>query len=156
MKQLISTYKLTERASTGLYSWVTNGEIIVLGKYEEGETFAGGDRLSMGIMASNELVKPKFDGKIVICEGDRFSNSTFLRDFNPIIIKIRGDGAAGRKNRESQQTERHIKSILTRVNNILPDHTVNDSSEAFALLKSEIANPILTNTNRPGTQTGLF
>lgn len=155
MKQLISYFELTINKSEGLYNWVTNGNIIVLGKYD-GTVFEGGDRLSMGVMSSNNQVKEIFKDKIVISEGDRFTNSTFISFFNPVIIKIKGDGAWGRKNRGSQQTERHIKSITSRVNNILPDITVNNSEEAFNTLVKQILNPTINTENRAGKQESLF
>lgn len=114
------------------------GAVCILGKYE-GEIFDGSDRLSMGIMADNVNVVAILSGaRFVICEGDRFTNSTFVRDFDPTVIRINGDGKVGRGLRGSEQTDRHIKAIGTRVANMHFDAEVNNSAECLALL-SEVA-----------------
>lgn len=120
--------------ATGLYSYLKKDGYIILGKYD-GSVFQGSDKLSMAIMTHNEKVRPVFEAaRMVVGEGDRFTNSTFIKDFVPTIIKITGDGVAGRAKRGSQQTERHLKSITTRVENITPDWEVADSTECLKLL----------------------
>lgn len=139
MKQLISQFGLVDKRSAGLYTWQEGIELAVLGNYD-GTLFEGGDKLSMGIMGSNKLALESLKDKTVIAEGDRFTNSTFIAAFNPYIIRIKNNGAEGRKLRGSEQTERHIKSIQTRVNNISFDKMVEDSSEAFIFIKDLIEN----------------
>lgn len=155
MKRLIDEFKLTMKAQLGLYHWVTNGKVIVLGKYD-GDTFEGSDRLSMSVMTSNAEVKPKFEDKIVIAEGDRFTNSTFIKEFNPVIIRINGDGSEGRLKRGTNQSDRQIKSMTTRVKNTLANVTVNNYDEAFTLLKAELYQPTLVPTPPAGAQSDLF
>lgn len=111
---------------------------MLLGKYD-GTVFEGSDRLSMSIMADNAKIKPVFaEARIVVAEGDRFTNSTFIRNFEPHIVKIEGDGAIGRLKRGSSQTERHIKSITTRVTNMPAHVTVKDSQACLDYLLDQI------------------
>ena len=137
MKALIEHYKVEKRLKLGKFYFHTNGEIVILGKYD-GSTFEGTDKLSMAIMADLDLFLCSFGDKTIITEGDRFTNSTFINNAKPIIIKILGDGAAGRLKRQSTQSERHIKSISTRVNNIIPTFEVENSTEALILIKNLI------------------
>ena len=73
--------------------------------------------------------------KIAIFEGDRFTNSKFIDKADPIIVRVNGDGAKGRLKRGSQQSERQIKTIKTRVNNIVAHHYVDDSNRAYNLIQ---------------------
>jgi hypothetical protein len=125
---------------TGLYSYLKKDGVILVGKYD-GSVFEGSDKLSMAVMTSNDKIKPVFAAaKTVVCEGDRFSNGTFIKEFSPFIIRILGDGSAGRIKRGSSQTERHLKSITTRVENIKPDMEVQNSKECFEYILGVIKN----------------
>ena len=75
---------------------------------------------------------------IILSEGDRFTNSTFINKFNPYIIKISNNGEFGRNLRNSNQSERHIKSIDTRIKNIKENIIVKNSNEAFNVIKKLI------------------
>jgi hypothetical protein len=80
-------------------------------------------------------------GKVIIMEGDRFTNRRALESAEPTIIKIMGDGLAGRVKRGSNQSERQLKSITTRVGNIPMkegDFTVTDSAKAMEVLSKLI------------------
>lgn len=140
MKKLIEYFNISNvyNYKTGLYNYLKKDDVIIVGKYE-GNVFDGSDRLSMSVMKDNKLIKPVFEqAKYVFLEGDRFTNSTFIEEFKPFIIKIEGDGYEGRVKRGSTQTERHIKSITTRVNNIKYDKAVNSSEECFNYIINEI------------------
>jgi deoxyadenosine/deoxycytidine kinase len=52
-------------------------DLFVLGKYEEGETFAGTDRLSMAVQPMAEEFALKTQSNILF-EGDRIFNQSFL------------------------------------------------------------------------------
>lgn len=137
MTKLLDEYN-TKKASFKLFRFNIDLEkkIAILGVYD-GKTFQGSDRLSMAIMKDAEefrKVKEK-NNFTIISEGDRFTNKTFIDLFNPIIIKIKDDGSVGRKLRNSNQTERQIKSIQTRVKNINSDYQVQNSNEALQLIK---------------------
>lgn len=138
MLRLIEMFKEPVKAKCGMFRFVLDkpSNTCILGKYDGG-TFQGSDRLSMAVMKDCEQFKSvqQSTGMRVICEGDRFTNSTFIAQFNPTIVKIKDDGSRGRLLRGSSQTERHIKSIATRVQNIKPDIEVNSSSEALTLIQ---------------------
>jgi len=133
MKQLLrednKTYKL------GMYSFHETDKYIVVGKYDN-STFEGSDKLSMAVMRDlpRMLSYIKSRKKIAVFEGDRFTNSKFIEKAEPLIIRIKGDGQLGREKRGSNQTERHLKSITTRVNNINAHQTTANSLEAINYL----------------------
>lgn len=139
MNQLIDYFGIDRRTcgyKTGLYQYLMKDGIVILGRYV-GAIFDGSDKLSMAIMKDNEKVQPIFrNAKLVIGEGDRFTNNTFIQAFKPQILKIKGDGEAGRLKRGTKQTERQIKSITTRVNNINAHFEFENSSECFNYIKS--------------------
>jgi len=132
MKQIISKKQLKLNAKFGMIRFKTDKELCVLGNYD-GQTFEGSDRLSMAVARDFGKFKKLVDKNnfLIICEGDRFTNRTFIETFNPYIIKIKDNGEQGRKLRGSNQTERHIRAIQTRVNNITHTKEVEDSSEAL-------------------------
>lgn len=112
-------------------------QVAILGKYD-GSTFQGSDRLSMAVMRDCErLAKFQAAKQIrIIAEGDRFTNRNFIAIMKPIIIKILDDGSNGRTIRGSTQTERQIKSIQSRVSNIVAHYNVANSTEALELIKN--------------------
>lgn len=96
----------------------------------------------MAIMKDNlpaKLALGAYD--VVIAEGDRFTNSTFINDFKPYVLRIKGNGVEGRLKRGSNQTERHLKSMTTRVNNVEHDLAFENSTECLTWLIKQIANP---------------
>lgn len=144
MKQLIDESKRWgnyEQKQVGLYRWQENQMVSFLGVWD-GSMFEGSDRLSMAVMADNNLVKDKFTSEVVVADGDRFTNSKFIESFNPIIVRIKGDGIEGRKKRGSNQTDRHLQAIATRVKNIQPHFEVEDSTEGFNFIFDRISRGI--------------
>ena len=145
MKNIIMQHGLNLKAKTKLIHFRTNKKICVLGNYD-GSVFEGGDKLSMAVSLDFENFKKISDREnfIVICEGDRFMNKNFIKTFRPFIIKIEDGGEIGRKVRGSNQTERHLSAIRTRVNNIKENKLVKNSNEALSLI-----NQIINEKNRP-------
>jgi hypothetical protein len=139
MKELIAEFKPYESKQIGLYRWIEHPKVSFLGVWD-GSMFEGSDRLSMAVMADNWLVKDKFSSEVVIADGDRFTNSKFIESFDPIIVRIKGDGVSGRAKRGSNQTSRHLQAIATRVRNITPHFEVEDSADAFNFLMERIRN----------------
>jgi GTPase SAR1 family protein len=138
MNELLKNVLDTKKAKVGLNSFRIDEikKVLILGIYD-GTTFEGSDKLSMGVMADVDKLKA-IQGKhnlTIIAEGDRFTNATFIKKFNPFIIKISDLGEVGRLKRNSSQSERHIKSILTRVTNIKENILVNNSSDALEIIK---------------------
>ena len=139
MKNIIKTLDLTLKAKIGLVVFQTNKKIAVLGNYD-GSMFEGSDRLSMAVMSDAPKIKTLRDKHrmTIVAEGDRFTNKTFIVALTPLIVRIRDKGEQGRITRNSNQSERHIKSIQTRVDNIAADHEVENSTEALELIKTLI------------------
>ena len=111
MKRLIHSLKCNKREKLGKFYYHTNGEIIILGRYDN-STFEGSDKLSRAVLGDLTLFKSIHGEKLVIAEGDRFTNSKYLYEMNPTIIKILDTGELGRAIRKSNQTNRHSKRFL--------------------------------------------
>jgi len=140
MKELLKLLN-TKKAKIGLNVFRIDEQkkIIVLGIYDD-SLFEGSDKLSMAVMKDSDKLKSIQDKNkfIILSEGDRFTNATFINKFNPYIIKISNNGEFGRKLRNSNQSERHIKSIDTRIKNIKENIIVKNSDEAFNVIKKLI------------------
>lgn len=137
MQELIQHYILSYRKKIGKIYYHTDNNIIVLGKYD-GSMYQGSDKLSMSVMTDVDAFIQHTKDNIIIAEGDRFTNSKFIAKAKPFIIKITDDGVVGRLRRNSTQSERHLKSIQTRVSNIISDANVINSIEALELIKTII------------------
>lgn len=143
MKELIKKFKLNTPGKVGMFYFHRNENVVCLGKYD-GSTFEGSDKLSMAIMSDvksfHKYAKDK--NATVFCEGDRFMNETFVKEFNTNlwVVHITNDGKEGRKKRKSAQTERHLKSISTRVKNFSKraKFTCIDSKQALKTICDNI------------------
>jgi broad-specificity NMP kinase len=108
-------------------SYNQENDLYLLGKYQEGETFAGTDRLSMA-------VQPKLQEWIqhhncnIIFEGDRVFNQSFLEfcmnlpdtELVVIYLKTPQDILEQRyKDRGSDQSEKFLRGRETKYSNIL-------------------------------------
>lgn len=134
MKELIGLRPTPFTA--GLIKGLESSGTLYLGVYD-GSTFEGSDKLSMAVAKDFDLLQSLQDSLKfnIVCEGDRFTNSKFIEMFSPIIVKINGDGAEGRRKRGTIQSERHIKSIKTRVDNIKPTYQADNSKQALEIIK---------------------
>ena len=135
MKKLIEQYETTSKGKLGKVNFNLNEtkNIYILGNYD-GTMYEGSDKLSMAVASDFQLLYHymlTIENPIVICEGDRFTNKTFLQTFKPTIIKIKGDGETGRLIRNSSQSERQLKSIATRISNIKEHIAFEDSNETL-------------------------
>lgn len=157
MKQLIEYIGSMKPEQIGLYHLVQNPVrgVAILGKYD-GTVFEGGDRLAMNIMSDNAKVKLFLDNYITIAEGDRFTNNTYINFFKPTVLRIKGDGAEGRAKRGSEQTERHIKSMTTRVSNITPHFEFINSEHCYKFIINELNGRLRYDMPYIDTQTSLF
>ena len=101
-----------------------NGNIRVLGKYEEGETFSGTDRLSMAVAPKAiEWISTQPD-ELIVGEGDRLNNAGFFEacgDNLTIIHLTVSDEERERryKERGSDQSEKFIQTTRTKCANII-------------------------------------
>ena len=93
MKEFMSRHDGWERErATELLDTHVSGNIRVLGKYEEGETFSGTDRLSMAVAPKAIEWISKTPDEVIIGEGDRLNNKAFFEKAKELgelhIIKL--------------------------------------------------------------------
>ena len=126
----------------GRYSESEEFKVNIVGKYD-GSMFEGYDRLAMNVSSSlPQYFEETADSNYNVFEGDRFSNGKFIERYNPLVLKILGDGKEGREKRGSSQSERQIKSITTRVGNINADFEFNNSTEAFEFISKYMSDVV--------------
>ena len=135
MKRLIERFNLCILGRVGLIYFHRNEKVLVTGVYN-GSTFEGSDRLSMAVMASVPKLKAYLEEhpRVVVSEGDRFMNATYMAAMLPYVVRITDTGEEGRKKRGSNQSDRQIKSIATRVAKVRADIEVVDSNEALKVI----------------------
>lgn len=102
-------------------------DLYVLGKYEDGEVFAGTDRLSMAVQpVAQEFVTETTSN--ILFEGDRIFNQSFLEfsmelkdvDLQVVYLKVPNDTLKQRyADRGSDQSETFLKGRATKYNNLL-------------------------------------
>jgi len=99
----------------------------IFGKYEEGEVFAGTDRLSMAVQP-NAVEFLKSTQSNIIFEGDRLFNQSFLEvimglpntDLQIVYLTAPQSTLESRYNdRGSEQSEKFLKGRETKYNNLL-------------------------------------
>jgi len=124
MKRFMKQYDWTPHRPIDLLDSHISGNIRVLGKYEEGETFSGTDRLSMAVSPrAVEFIQSKPD-EVIIGEGDRLNNKTFLsacgEDLTIIHLEVDDETRERRyKERGSNQSEKFIQTVRTKVSNVI-------------------------------------
>lgn len=101
-----------------------NGNFRVLGKYEEGETFSGTDRLSMAVAPKAIEWISTQPNELILGEGDRLNNAGFFEacgDSLTIIHLTVSDAERERryKERGSDQSEKFIQTTRTKCANIV-------------------------------------
>lgn len=114
---------------------------VILGKYEEGEVFAGTDRMSMAVQP--EAVKfldftAKNGTNAVIFEGDRLTNQSFLEhciatyDTTVLYLDVDAEERERRyKERGSNQSEQFIKGRVTKYANLRTNFDIMMATEEF-------------------------
>jgi len=112
----------------------------ILGKYEDGETFAGTDRLSMAVQpAAQEFVAGTKSN--VLFEGDRIFNQSFLefcmalpnRDLQVVYLKVPDAMLKERyAERGSDQSETFLKGRATKYSNLLSNFELMSYITEFA------------------------
>ena len=140
MKRLIGHLSVQpEYDAYKLVPYLRKDNVYILGKYEEGETFAGTDRMSMAVQpeAVKFLASLPSDS-VVLYEGDRLFNSSFLEHCNDNydlhIIYLKTDKSVREdryKERGSNQNETWLQGRETKVANILTNMTLLFVIESF-------------------------
>jgi broad-specificity NMP kinase len=108
-------------------SYNSDRDLYVLGKYDEGETFAGTDRLSMAVQPPLQEWIASHNGNILF-EGDRVFNQSFLEfcmglpntELHVVYLKAPQSMLEQRyKDRGSDQSEQFLRGRETKYSNIL-------------------------------------
>jgi uridine kinase len=111
----------------------------ILGKYDEGETFSGTDRMSMAVQPEAvKFLASLHKDSVVLFEGDRLFTSTFLEhcvnNYNTDIIYLETDKAVRQeryKERGSNQNETWLQGRETKIANILTNMTLMFNTVKF-------------------------
>ena len=127
-------------------------DLYVLGKYEEGETFAGTDRLSMSVQPPlQEWVSSTTSN--ILFEGDRVFNQSFLEfcmnlpdtALHIVYLNAPKELLEQRyKDRGSNQSEVFLKGRATKYNNILSNFELMPYTTEFSNTTFEEQSIVLT------------
>ena len=106
---------------TGHYIQELN--LFILGRYDSDDTFCGTDKLSMSVQPDFMAFINKYDDMNILYEGDRLFNIKSLDEANKthdliVYIVETYDTEDRHKKRNDSQSEKFIKSRITKVNNI--------------------------------------
>lgn len=126
-------------------------DLYVLGKYEEGETFAGTDRLSMAVQPiAQEFVKETTSN--ILFEGDRIFNQSFLEfcmglndtQLEIVYLTAPKDILEQRyADRGSNQSETFLKGRATKYSNLLSNFELMPYTTEFVNTNLEEQGKIL-------------
>ena len=117
----------TEPAKLVSASYNTERDLYILGKYEDGEVFAGTDRLSMAVQPNLQEWIQTHNCNILF-EGDRVFNQSFLEfcmglpdtELQVVYLKTTKDVLEQRyKDRGSDQSEQFLRGRETKYSNLL-------------------------------------
>jgi len=126
MKKFMEGKEWTPHTPVKLVQGYTSGNMMLLGKYEEGEVFCGTDRLSMAVQPAVIEYLEGTPAPIVIFEGDRLNSVSFFEackkaghEVRIIILNVSDEIREQRyKDRGSDQSEKFIKGRFTKVKNV--------------------------------------
>ena len=111
-----------------LFPCEKRGEILVIGRYPEGETFGGTDRISYGAISKfRDFIDQEAPKHIhIFLEGDRFFRSKDIEwlvenhDAKVFILTVSGDEEKRRHmERQDTQTEKWLQGRRSQINNIM-------------------------------------
>jgi broad-specificity NMP kinase len=117
----------TEPAKLVSASYNTERDLYILGKYEDGEVFAGTDRLSMAVQPNLQEWIQTHNCNILF-EGDRVFNQSFLEfcmglpdtELQVVYLKTSKEVLEQRyKDRGSDQSEQFLRGRETKYSNLL-------------------------------------
>lgn len=127
MKKFMENFDNWEQQRVGqLTDTHVSGSIRVLGKYEEGQTFSGTDRLSMAVSPDAIQFIKSHPEETIYGEGDRLNTKGFFEACgeNLTIIHLTvSDEERERRyiERGSNQPEKFIQTVRTKVKNIVEE-----------------------------------
>ncbi len=129
MREFMSDRDWVEDKPIDLLDSHVSGDLRVLGKYEDGQTFAGTDRLSMAVVPKAiEFLLSCSEGTVIF-EGDRLSSIKLLNaakddgwDLKVLHVFVSDEERERRyKERGSNQDEKFINGRKTKVKNIVEE-----------------------------------
>jgi broad-specificity NMP kinase len=147
-KQFIST----EPAKLVSASYNGERDLYILGKYEEGETFAGTDRLSMAVQPNLQEWIQTHNCNILF-EGDRVFNQSFLEfcmglpdtELIVVFLKAPKDILEQRyKDRGSDQSEQFLRGRETKYSNLMSNFELMPYITEFANTNLEEQGKVLS------------
>ena len=130
----------------------TERDLYVLGKYEEGETFAGTDRLSMAVQPAVQEWIASHNCNVLF-EGDRIFNQSFLEfamglpdtELHIVFLSAPKDILEQRyKDRGSDQSEQFLRGRETKYSNLLSNFELMPYITEFANTTYEEQAKVLT------------
>jgi uridine kinase len=133
MKEIMKKYLFLEQfTQVKLVPYHQAGGLYILGKYEEGETFSGTDRMSMAVQPEAVKFLASLDkDAVVLFEGDRLFTSSFLEhcveNYDTEILYLETDKTVREeryKERGSNQNETWLQGRETKIANILSNMTL--------------------------------
>lgn len=127
-------------------------DLYILGKYEEGETFAGTDRLSMAVQPIAQEFVSECTSNILF-EGDRIFNQSFLEfamglpdtELSVVYLKAPKETLQQRyKDRGSDQSEQFLKGRETKYSNLLSNFELMPYITEFSNTNLEEQGKVIT------------
>jgi broad-specificity NMP kinase len=134
------TFQPVEPAKLVSAMYNTDRDLYILGKYEEGEVFAGTDRLSMAVQPAMQEWIASHNCNILF-EGDRVFNQSFLEfamglpdtELHIVFLKAPKDVLEQRyQDRGSDQSEQFLKGRETKYSNLLSNFDLMPYITEFA------------------------
>lgn len=143
MKQFMENRDWKQERVIDLLDTHISGRVRVLGKYEEGETFSGTDRLSMAVAPKAVEWMNTAPNEVIVGEGDRLNNKAFFEaaksvgDLTIIHLTVSDDERQRRYDeRGSDQSDKFISTVRTKVKNIVEEF--GDKTTLFGVEQGDV------------------
>ena len=122
-----------------LVPYMQSGDNYILGKYDDGETFSGTDRMSMAVQPEAvKFLASLPNSAIVLFEGDRLFTASFLENFvdtyETDILYLETDKTIREdryKERGSNQNETWLRGRESKIANILSNMSLMFNTSKF-------------------------
>lgn len=139
MRKFLENYDWEKKELVKLVNSLYNekNDLHVLGKYEEGEVFAGTDKLSMSVLPEVRKFVDEVNSNIFF-EGDRLTSGSFFEwlsdksdiDLKIIVLQVPEKVLLERyKERGSEQSDQFLQGRKTKLNNIGTNMSLMDIIE---------------------------
>ena len=126
MRKFMENYEWTQETPVKLLDTYRSGNIRLFGKYAEGDTFAGTDKLSMAVQPVAIEYLQGDPSPVNIFEGDRLTSVKFFtaaeeagHEVSIVVLEVSDETRTARyAERGSDQNQKFIDGRRTKVNNI--------------------------------------